>query len=117
TDRVPSRGGVTPPAIPRARSRPLTSSLSSRAKHPSWARWIGSAGILAAVMVPWLLAMRLPGSPRSFWGGVWYSPDDSRLRSVVQEGMQGHWLHRPPYGAAPGPGAFFYPEYLLLGHL
>lgn len=68
-------------------------------------------------MLPYALTLRLPQSGPHFWGAIWYAPDDSLLLSVVQEGMSGRWLHTPPYGSASGPGAFFYPLYLALGHL
>lgn len=73
--------------------------------------------ILCAASLPYLCA--LFGTPASvhFWGGTCFYYDDGLLLSVMREGMQGHWLHSPPYATAQGPGALFYPGYLLLGHL
>jgi len=77
----------------------------------------GALLILFAALIPYLCAVF--GTPASahFWGGTCFYYDDGLLLSVMREGMQGHWLHSPPYAGAQGPGALFYPGYLLLGHL
>jgi len=97
---------------------------SSGTTHPragagSGRLWLAatSAAILAAAFYPYLRAVLGTPPGYHFWGGLWYSPDDSLLLSVMWEGVRGHWLHAPPYALADGPGAFFYPAYLLLGHL
>jgi hypothetical protein len=76
-----------------------------------------STFLLAVVALPWLIAVFHPPAGLRSWGAIWYAPDDSLLLSVIQEGMRGHWLHRPPYALAEGPGALFYPLHLLVGHL
>ncbi|TFG87989.1 MAG: hypothetical protein E4H17_03045, partial [Gemmatimonadales bacterium] len=83
-------------------------------------RWwlpASSGLILLAALLPYLYAVF--GTPASvhFWGGTCFYYDDGLLLSVMREGMQGHWLYSPPYAGAQGPGALFYPGYLLLGHL
>ncbi|MBI5708784.1 MAG: hypothetical protein HZC42_00515 [Candidatus Eisenbacteria bacterium] len=106
-----ARPGTGLPAEPAAPS-------PRRVERREWA-WLAAASalILAAAALPWLWAvLRTPASLH--WGGfIWYPPDDSLLLSTLWEGVRGHWLHRPPYALADGPGAFFYPEYLLLGHV
>jgi hypothetical protein len=78
---------------------------------------VSSLLILGAASYPWLRAALGTPAGYHFWGGLWYSPDDSLLLSVMWEGLRGHWLHTPPYAMAEGPGALFYPSYVLLGHL
>jgi len=82
-----------------------------------WWLLASSVLILLAALFPYLCAVF--GTPASvhFWGGTCFYHDDGLLLSVMREGMQGHWLHSPPYAGAQGPGALFYPGYLLLGHL
>jgi len=76
-----------------------------------------SAAILAAAFYPYLRAVLGTPPGYHFWGATWFSPDDGLLLSVMWEGVRGHWLHTPPYATAEGPGALFYPGYILLGHL
>jgi hypothetical protein len=81
-----------------------------------WPALAGAAVLLAAAL-PWLWGLLLTPARWHFWGATWFAPDDGLLLSVVWEGARGHWLHHPPYATAHGPGALFYPGYLLLGHL
>jgi hypothetical protein len=73
--------------------------------------------ILVAALYPYLLAAFGTPPGYHFWGATWFAPDDGLLLSVMWEGVRGHWLHTPPYALADGPGALFYPGYVLLGHL
>ena len=108
---VTAKPGTGLPADPAAPS-------PRRVERREWA-WLAAASVvvLAAASLPWLwAALRTPASLH--WSGfIWYPPDDSLLLSALWEGVRGHWLHRPPYALADGPGALFYPEYLLLGHV
>ena len=107
---TPGAGG------PGAAPRPRTAAPPTRDR--TGGRWlaVSTAVILVAALSPCLRAF---GTPRGFhfWGATWFAPDDGLLLSVMWEGVRGHWLHTPPYALADGPGAFFYPGYLLLGHL
>src|SRR5690242_20822770 len=75
----------------------------------------GSILILAAAALPFVIATMRRNAGPHFWGAIWHPPDDSLLLSVIQEGMQGKWLHTPPYASVSGPAAFFYPSYLAVG--
>lgn len=100
-------------------TRDPPASADTRTRTGTGRLWLvaASIAILAAAFYPYLRAVLGTPPGYHFWGALWYSPDDGLLLSVMWEGVRGQWLHTPPYALADGPGAFFYPAYLLLGHL
>ncbi len=72
--------------------------------------------IVLVASVPYLLAYSVP--PDSVFGGVLINPaDGNSYFAKMREGWRGEWLFTLPFTAEPGPGAFIFTYYLLLGHL
>jgi hypothetical protein len=77
---------------------------------------IGSFFLLL-IALPYLLAFSA-GGPEAVFGGFLFNPiDGNSYLAKMQAGFQGDWLYTLPYTLEPGPGAFLFAYYVLLGHL
>src|ERR671933_2486289 len=81
--------------------------------------WVGVASfvILAISISPFVWGILTTPPDLHYSGIIWQPSDSSLLLSTMWQGVRGHWLYLPPYVTESGAGAFFYPQYVLLGHL
>jgi hypothetical protein len=86
-------------------------------RRRSWVWLAGSAAFLAIVLAPYLAAWRAQPSGFHFSGFLVNPIDGFSYLAKMRQGAEGSWLFRLPYAAQPGPGAFLFLYYLLLGHV
>jgi hypothetical protein len=83
--------------------------------------WIlaGSLSGLAVglTIIPYLLAADIVSGKAVFGGFLIHPLDGFSYLAKMRQGLDGSWLFRLPYTAAPGAGAFTFVYLLLLGHL
>src|SRR5215831_12997966 len=73
--------------------------------------------VLCLTIGPVILAEK-SGPPEYVFGGFLHNPiDGATYQAKMFQGWQGKWTYTPPYSPEPGPGAYLYVFYLLLGHL
>jgi hypothetical protein len=86
-------------------------------RRRSWVWLAGSAVLLVAVLAPYVAAWRAQPSGFVFPGFLVNPIDGFSYLAKMRQGAAGHWTFRLPYAADPGPGAFLFLYYLLLGHI
>jgi hypothetical protein len=67
-------------------------------------------------LIPYLAAYANAGSLR-FTGFLFNLGDAASYLAKMRQGYDGQWLYHLAFTEDPGPGAFLFPWYLLLGHL
>ncbi len=73
--------------------------------------------VMAAVIVPYLVAAKAGGTEFVFGGFLLNPIDGNTYLAKMYQGWRGEWRFTLPYTAEPGGGAFLFLYYLLLGHL
>jgi hypothetical protein len=86
-------------------------------RRRSWVWLAGSAVLLVAVLAPYVAAWRAQPSGFVFPGFLVNPIDGFSYLAKMRQGAAGNWTFRLPYAADPGPGAFLFLYYLLLGHI
>jgi hypothetical protein len=73
--------------------------------------------VLCLTVGPVILAEK-SAPPGYVFGGFLHNPiDGATYQAKMFQGWQGKWKYTPPYSPEPGPGAYLYVFYLLLGHV
>ncbi len=83
-------------------------------------RWMGlvlSGGAALLSVIPYIVAWRLAPETKAFNGFLINPIDGFTYLAKMRQGMEGYWSLTLPYAADPGPRAFLYVYYLLLGHV
>jgi hypothetical protein len=86
-------------------------------RRRSWVWLAGSAAFLVIVLAPYLVAWRAQPSGFHFSGFLVNPIDGFSYLAKMRQGAEGSWLFRLAYAPEPGPGAFLFLYYLLLGHV
>lgn len=70
-----------------------------------------------AIVFPYLVAVSLPPGKAQFAGFLINPIDGFSYLAKMRQGYAGGWSFQLPYALEPGPGAYIFGYYILLGHL
>jgi hypothetical protein len=76
-----------------------------------------AVGAALALLIPVWAATLLAPPGQTFAGFLVNPIDGFSYLAKMRQGAEGSWSFHLPYAPEPGPGAFLFPYYLLLGHL